>query len=78
MPHKVTTTGLVDELTPTAQIAGAVNAVLLREDGSVLGDQFDGAGLVRGVENKGFPLAGKQALVVGNGGVGSATPRRWL
>jgi shikimate dehydrogenase len=72
MPHKVTTTKLVDELTPTARVAGAANAVLLREDGSLLGDQFDGAGFVRGVERKGFPLAGKRALVVGNGGVGSA------
>ena len=72
MPHKVTTVGLVDELTPTVQIAGAANAVLLREDGTLLGDQFDGAGFVRGVERKGFPLAGKRALVVGNGGVGSA------
>src|SRR3984893_4108454 len=72
MPHKVTTTRLVDELTPTVQIAGAANAVLLRDDGTLLGDQFDGAGFVRGVERKGFPLAGQRALVVGNGGVGSA------
>ena len=72
MPHKVTTTRLVDEITATAQIAGAANAVLLREDGTLLGDQFDGAGFVRGVERSGFPLAGKRALVVGNGGVGSA------
>jgi shikimate dehydrogenase len=72
MPHKVTTTRLVDELTPTAQIAGAANAVLLRSDGTLLGDQFDGAGFVRGVEHTGFALGGKRALVVGNGGVGSA------
>jgi shikimate dehydrogenase len=72
MPHKVTTIRLVDEITPTAQIAGAANAVLLRSDGTLLGDQFDGAGFVRGVERKGFPLAGKRALVIGNGGVGSA------
>jgi shikimate dehydrogenase len=72
MPHKVTTIRLVDEITPTAQIAGAANAVLLRSDGTLLGDQFDGAGFVRGVERKGFTLAGKRALVVGNGGVGSA------
>ena len=72
MPHKVTTTGLVDELTPTVQIAGAANAVLLRDDGTLLADQFDGAGFVRGVERKGFALAGQRALVVGNGGVGSA------
>jgi len=72
MPHKVTTTKLVDELTPTAQVAGAANAILLREDGTLLGDQFDGAGFVRGVQRKGFPLAGKRVLVVGSGGVGSA------
>jgi shikimate dehydrogenase len=71
MPHKVTTIDLVDELTPTARVAGAANAVLLREDGTLLGDQFDGEGFVRGVLRKGFDLEGKRALVVGNGGVGS-------
>ena len=71
MPHKVTTMGLVDEVTPTATVAGAANAVLRREDGTLVGDQFDGAGFVRGVERKGFPLQGKKVLVVGNGGVGS-------
>jgi shikimate dehydrogenase len=71
MPHKVTTVGLVDVLTPTALVAGAVNAVLRREDGTLVGDQFDGAGFVRGVQRKDFPLEGAQALVVGNGGVGS-------
>ncbi len=72
MPHKVTTTELVDELTPTAQVAGATNAVLLRDDGTLVGDQFDGAGFVRGVQRKGFDLSGKRALTVGAGGVGSA------
>jgi shikimate 5-dehydrogenase len=71
MPHKVTTMGLVDEVTPTATVAGAANAVLRREDGTLVGDQFDGAGFVRGVERKGFPLQGRKVLVVGNGGVGS-------
>jgi shikimate dehydrogenase len=71
MPHKVVTCELVDELTPTATVAGAANAVLVREDGSLVGDQFDGAGFVRGVERKGFALAGTKVLVVGNGGVGS-------
>lgn len=72
MPHKVVTNALVDELTPTARIAGASNAVLLRPDGTLLGDQFDGAGFVRGVQRKGLDLAGKRVLVSGNGGVGSA------
>ena len=72
MPHKVTTVGLVDEVTPTGKIAGACNAILRRPDGSLLGDMFDGAGFVRGVERKGQPVAGRRALVVGSGGVGSA------
>ena len=72
MPHKVTTLGLVDELSPTAQIAGACNAVLKRADGSLLGDMFDGAGFVRGVERKGRSLRGARVLVSGAGGVGSA------
>jgi shikimate dehydrogenase len=72
MPHKVTTLSLLDEATPTVRIAGACNAVLLRPDGSLLGDMFDGAGFVRGVLRKGVRLAGASALVVGSGGVGSA------
>jgi shikimate dehydrogenase len=72
MPHKVTTTGLVDELTTTAKVAGACNAILLRDDGSLLGDMFDGAGFVRGVARKGQAMQGARALVVGSGGVGSA------
>ncbi|CAO3440791.1 shikimate dehydrogenase family protein [Azospirillum endophyticum] len=72
MPHKVTTAGLVDEVTTTGRIAGACNAILRRPDGSLLGDMFDGAGFVRGVERKGKRLAGARALVVGSGGVGSA------
>ena len=72
MPHKVTTMELVDEISPTAAIAGATNAVLRREDGSLLAGQFDGAGFARGMLRKGFDPSGKRALVVGNGGVGSA------
>jgi shikimate dehydrogenase len=72
MPHKVTTLALVADATPTARIAGACNALLKRADGSWLGDQFDGAGFVRGLERKDCPVAGARAFVVGCGGVGSA------
>ena len=43
-----------------------------RPDGRLLGDMFDGAGFVRGVQRKGCELDGARALVVGCGGVGSA------
>jgi shikimate dehydrogenase len=72
MPHKVTTMSLVDEATPTARVAGACNAILKRPDGTLLGDQFDGAGFVRGVERKGRLFKGTRVLVSGTGGVGSA------
>jgi shikimate dehydrogenase len=72
MPYKVAVAALLDELTPTAQIAGACNAVLKRSDGTLLGDMFDGEGFVRGAARKGRAIAGANALVVGAGGVGSA------
>jgi shikimate dehydrogenase len=72
MPHKITTAALLDEVTTTVKIAGSCNAILRRPDGSLLGDMFDGAGFVRGVQRSGHRLAGAKALVVGCGGVGSA------
>ena len=72
MPHKVTTIDLVDEISTTARIAGACNAVLRRDDGTLLADMFDGAGFTRGARRKGFDFAGTSCLVVGAGGVGSA------
>jgi shikimate dehydrogenase len=72
MPHKVTTVGLLDEVTPTVKVAGACNAVKRDDKGRLVGDMFDGAGFVRGVKRKGFGLQGKRVLVVGCGGVGSA------
>jgi len=72
MPHKISVTSMVDELTVTARIAGACNAVLKRPDGTLLGDMFDGDGFVRGALRKGCVIAGARALVIGAGGVGSA------
>ena len=72
MPHKVTTIGLLDEVYPTAAIAGACNAVRLGPNGQLQGDMFDGEGFVRGVLRKGMKLQGARALVVGAGGVGCA------
>jgi shikimate dehydrogenase len=72
MPHKVTTIGLLDEVFPTAAIAGACNAVRRTADGRLQGDMFDGEGFVRGVLRKGMKLQGARALIVGSGGVGCA------
>ena len=72
MPHKVTTVGLLDEVTASVRVAGACNAVKRLADGRLVGDMFDGAGFVRGVQRKGFDVTGKRVLVVGTGGVGCA------
>ena len=72
MPHKVTTVALLDEVSISAKVAGACNAVRLRAGGTLIGDMFDGEGFVRGVLRKGRMLTGARVLVAGNGGVGSA------
>jgi shikimate dehydrogenase len=72
MPHKVVTVGLLDEVTATVKVAGACNAVKRTEDGRLVGDMFDGAGFVRGVQRKGLNMQGARVLVVGSGGVGCA------
>jgi shikimate dehydrogenase len=72
MPHKGTTVGIVDEMSTAARIAGACNAVRRRPDGKLVGDMFDGEGFVRGMRRKGVDPAGRRAMIVGAGGVGSA------
>ena len=72
MPHKMAAIELADEVSPTARIAGAVNVVRKREDGSLVADMFDGEGFVRGVVRKGRRLERTSALIIGSGGVGSA------
>ncbi|HUR89807.1 MAG TPA: ThiF family adenylyltransferase [Ramlibacter sp.] len=70
MPHKVSVVALLDEASTAVQVSGACNAVKRLADGRLAGDQFDGEGFVRGVQSKGFVVAGARCLVVGCGGVG--------
>jgi shikimate dehydrogenase len=72
MPHKVATIALLDEVSISAKVAGACNAIRLGVGGTLVGDMFDGEGFVRGVLRKGRVLTGARVLVAGNGGVGSA------
>jgi shikimate dehydrogenase len=59
-------------MTTAVRVSGSCNAIQKRPDGSLLGDMFDGEGFVRAVRHKGFVPTGKNVLVVGSGGVGSA------
>ena len=69
VPFKEDAYRLANSLTPRAQRAGAVNTLSKQADGSLLGDNTDGAGLVRDLTvNAGFSLKGKRILRLGAGG----------
>jgi shikimate dehydrogenase len=72
MPHKAAVIDLLDEVSTTARICGACNAVRREADGRLVGDMFDGEGFVLGARRNGAKIEGRAALVVGSGGVGSA------
>lgn len=69
VPFKEDAFRLADSLTERAQRAGAVNTLSKQADGRLLGDNTDGAGLVRDLTvNAGFSLKGKRILLLGAGG----------
>lgn len=68
VPFKEEAFRYADELTARAQQAGAVNTLMLRSDGSVLGDNTDGAGLVADLLALGWPVAAGRVLLLGAGG----------
>jgi shikimate dehydrogenase len=69
VPFKEDAFRLADELTARARLAGAVNTLSFRADGTLGGDNTDGHGLVQDLRvNMGIDLAGARVLVVGAGG----------
>ena len=69
VPFKEEAYRLVDSLTPRARRAGAVNTLSKLADGTLQGDNTDGAGLVRDLTvNAGVQLTGKRILLLGAGG----------
>jgi shikimate dehydrogenase len=72
IPHKMELAKLCDTLGPTAQLTGAVNAVRFDSDGTIHGDNFDGAGFVEGLRQNGHDPAGSTVLMVGAGGAARA------
>jgi shikimate dehydrogenase len=68
VPHKIGASGMVRAMSERATRAGAVNTLLMDEDG-ITGDNTDGAGLVRDLTvNLKVALAGARILLVGSGG----------
>jgi len=72
VPHKQALLPLVDVLTPAARAIGAVNTVVIEEDGATLGHNTDAAGFLRSLREAGFRPEGASALVLGAGGAARA------
>lgn len=68
VPFKQEAYQLASALSERAQLAQAVNTLKF-ENGSIFGDNTDGAGLVRDIqENLGFRIKNKRVLLLGAGG----------
>lgn len=68
VPHKESVIALTQELTERARLAGAVNTLIKLPDGSVRGDNTDGAGLIADLRYLGISLSGRSVLILGAGG----------
>ncbi len=69
VPHKIAAAAAASELTPRATHAAAVNTLALRDDGTVLGDNTDGVGLVHDLcDNLGLVITNRRLLIIGAGG----------
>lgn len=70
IPHKQAVMAFLDEISPAAEMIGAVNCVTIR-DGRTLGDNTDGKGFLLSLEAV-CPVAGMRAVIFGAGGAARA------
>ncbi|MDQ3692600.1 MAG: shikimate dehydrogenase [Chloroflexota bacterium] len=71
LPHKLAVMALLDEVSPLAERAGAVNAIINRQ-GRLLGDNTDIAGFAAAVREVCSDPAARHALILGAGGAARA------
>ncbi|MDD6637244.1 MAG: shikimate dehydrogenase [Lachnospiraceae bacterium] len=71
MPDKVEAAKYMDELSPAAQIIGAVNTIV-NDDGKLTGYITDGEGFVNNLKDHGIDIRGKKITVAGGGGAATA------
>lgn len=71
MPLKTAILPLLDDLTPAARLAQAVNTVFIQEN-RYIGHTTDGVGYMRSVKNAGFDIVGKKMTLLGAGGAATA------
>lgn len=78
IPHKKEIIPYLDELTPEARFAGAVNTVR-NENGKLIGHNTDGEGWAKSLRRRGVEITHKKVVLVGAGGaaegVGAALVR---
>ena len=74
VPHKQVVLPYMDEVTPIAAAVGAVNTIVVRPDGSLLGDNTDGAGFADDLlaQDTGLRLPACRCILVGAGGAAHA------
>jgi shikimate dehydrogenase len=70
IPHKVAVIPYLDQLTPAAELIGAVNCVVNQER-EWIGDNTDGKGFVESLTTV-RPIAGIRAVILGAGGAARA------
>ena len=69
VPHKIAAFEITDTHTRRAEAARSANTLVLGEDGEILADNTDGAGLVTDLtENLNFKLEDRRILILGAGG----------
>lgn len=68
LPFKEDAYQFASRLTERAQLAGAVNTLKKLDDGEIIGDNTDGAGLVQDLLQHQVVLEGARILIIGAGG----------
>ncbi len=68
IPYKKEVIPFLDGLSPAARKMGAVNTIVRRADGTLLGHNTDYFGFQSMVAHSGIPVSGKNVLVLGSGG----------
>ena len=72
VPHKQAVMPYLNDITKSAQAIGAVNTIVVDNNGQTVGDNTDWAGFLATLREKGFVSRGRRALVLGAGGAARA------
>jgi shikimate dehydrogenase len=72
MPHKQAAFVAADEVTDRARRAKSVNTIRRSASGKLIGDMTDGIAMVEALQKNGVHVAGRNVLIVGAGGAGTA------